>query len=240
MWDRKEIKATGKAAFKNNYWPCVLVSLIMVVIAGGTTVSTRTQDNNIDQQMQQMHQSAQHTVELTQGQTIAVVIAVLTAIGLFLAVVILLDIFLFNPINVGCYTFFRKNVAEGGAKIDTIKSGFGDYGHTFGTMFLTDLYVLLWSLLFIIPGLIKSYSYCMVPYILKDQPELSANEVITRSRQLMDGHKWNAFVLDLSFIGWLLLTILTLGLAGVFWTFPYMDNTHAALYLKLLELEDQK
>ena len=73
----------------------------------------------------------------------------------------------------------------------------------------------------------------MVPYILTDYPELSPTEVITASRKMMDGHKWNTFLLDLSFIGWFILTALTLGLVGIFWASPYWQSTNAALYLEL-------
>ena len=97
-------------------------------------------------------------------------------------------------------------------------------------MFLTNLFTALWSMLFLIPGIIKAYSYQMVPYILKDHPELSATETITLSRKMMDGNKWKAFLLDLSFIGWLVLGVLTFGLVLVFYTAPYMYSTDAALY----------
>ena len=73
----------------------------------------------------------------------------------------------------------------------------------------------------------------MVPYILTDHPELTPNEVITRSREMMDGNKWQSFLLDLSFIGWIVLGIVTLGLGLVLWTAPYMQSSNAALYLKL-------
>ena len=73
----------------------------------------------------------------------------------------------------------------------------------------------------------------MVPYIIKDNPELSATEVITRSREMMNGNKWKAFLLDLSFIGWFLLSIITLGIAAFFWVGPYVYSTEAALYLEL-------
>jgi len=105
-------------------------------------------------------------------------------------------------------------------------------------MLLYSLFVFLWSLLLIFPGIIKSYSYRMVPYILRDNPDLSATEVITRSREMMDGHKGNAFLLDLSFIGWVLLGVITCGLVMVLWTRPYMENTNAALYLRLKEEKD--
>lgn len=88
-------------------------------------------------------------------------------------------------------------------------------------MVLRDVFIFLWSLLFLIPGVIKHYSYRMVPYILADDPEIGAMDAITLSRQMMDGHKWNTFVLDLSFLGWDLLSALTLGLLGVFYVNPY-------------------
>ena len=96
-----------------------------------------------------------------------------------------------------------------------------------------QVYTALWMLLFIIPGLVKSYSYAMVPFLIIDEPELSANEIITRSREMMNGHKWRTFLLDLSFIGWILLTVITCGIVGVFWTNPYMYSTRAALYHEL-------
>lgn len=91
-----------------------------------------------------------------------------------------------------------------------------------------------WSLLFCIPGIIKMYSYMLVPYLIKDNPELSATETITRSRELMNGHKWEAFVMDLSFIGWYLLGAISLGLVNTFWTNPYHESARARFYLELL------
>lgn len=88
----------------------------------------------------------------------------------------------------------------------------------------------LWTLLFIIPGLIKSYSYRMVPYILSDNEDMSATEAITKSREIMNGNKWRAFVLDLSFIGWVFLSCITLGLVGIFYVAPYISATEAELY----------
>ena len=103
-------------------------------------------------------------------------------------------------------------------------------------MFLRDLFIGLWSLLFIIPGIIKSYEYRMVAYILADQPELTRKEAFELSRKMMNGNKWNAFVLDLSFIGWGFLAAITFGILGVFYVNPYIQHTDAALYLKLKEV----
>ena len=100
-------------------------------------------------------------------------------------------------------------------------------------MFLQNLFLGLWTLLFIIPGIVKAYSYRMVPYILADNPEMSSTDIITKSREMMNGHKWDAFVLDLSFLGWLILTALTGGILGIFYVYPYIFETNAELYLAL-------
>ena len=223
MWTIQEVKEKGKAAFKANYWPCVGVGLLMSVLTGGTAFSSGAQGNSTELQN-----------ALESGQTEAVA-GIMIGFAVVSIVSILVKIFIANPVEVGGYHFFRKNAEEPGAPFALIKTGFQDFGHTFATLLLRDLFLILWALLFIIPALIKGYSYCMVPFILAEHPELSATEVITRSRAMMNGHKWRAFVLDLSFIGWMLLGVVTLGLGFIFWTEPYMYSTRAALYLKLKE-----
>ena len=100
------------------------------------------------------------------------------------------------------------------------------------TMVLSNIYQWLWSLLLVVPGIIKSYSYAMTPYLLKDNEELSGNEAIEESMRMMDGHKWDLFCLDLSFIGWMILCIFTLGI-GMLWLLPYMNTARAAFYEEL-------
>ena len=161
------------------------------------------------------------------------ILVFLSAFAVIGVICLLIKIFLANPLELGGASFFVENTEAGPAPLSTIKRGFQNYGHNFVVLFLRDLYLTLWLLLFIVPGIIKMYSYRMVPYILAEHPELSANEVITRSREMMNGNKMQAFKMDLSFLGWILLGILTLGLGLVFWTSPYMESTQAALYLKL-------
>jgi uncharacterized membrane protein len=100
------------------------------------------------------------------------------------------------------------------------------------TMLLRSIYVFLWSLLLIIPGIIKSYAYRMVPYLLADNPHLGADKAITLSRKMMDGNKFALFVMELSFLGWYLLGVLALGV-GVLFVNPYYNATEAQLYLVL-------
>ena len=100
---------------------------------------------------------------------------------------------------------------------------------TAAARFLQSIYILLWSLLFIIPGIIASYSYAMTEYILAEHLELSASEAISRSKQMMDGNKWRLFCLQFSFIGWSILCAFTLGI-GIFWLTPYKQAATAAFY----------
>ena len=223
MWTIQEVKEKARAAFKANYWPCVGIALLMSVLTGGTTFSSGAQGNSSEMQS---------AIESGQTEVLAGFLIGFAAVSV---VSILVKIFIANPVEVGGYRFFKENIEEPGAPFSLIKTGFQNFGHTFATLLLRDLFLILWALLFIIPALIKGYSYCMVPFILKEHPELSATEVITRSREMMNGHKWRAFVLDLSFIGWMLLGVVTLGLGFIFWTEPYMYSTRAALYLKLKE-----
>ena len=94
------------------------------------------------------------------------------------------------------------------------------------------LYSFLWSLLLVIPGIYASYGYAMTSYILAENPDLTAREAISRSKQLMDGHRLDLFILQLSFIGWAILSALTLGI-GSLWLNPYTEAATAAFYRNL-------
>ena len=159
---------------------------------------------------------------------IAIVVAIISLIvGAF---TIALDIFVLNPIEYGTQKFLRK-AQNGNESLGTVFNGFKDgYRNIVKVMFFRDLFIFLWSLLFIIPGIVKSYEYRMVPFILSENPGMSKDEALKASSRMMYGQKWKTFVLDLSFIGWNLLSLLTLGILGVFYVAPYAHSTNAALY----------
>ena len=230
--DIKNIKDRGKLALKANYWNSVLVAFILSLLTTGAGVASRGQAGSAAEQSGQELPAILNDANMEAWIGIFAILMGIAAIGFVIG--ILLKIFVFNPLKVGGYQFFRRNVRESGVSAGVLKEGFGDYGHTFGTLFLTDLFIALWSLLFIIPGIVKSYSYMLVPYLLKDQPQLSAQETIALSKKIMDGHKWEAFVLDLSFLGWLLLGAVTANLVNIFWTNPYRENARAEFYLNLI------
>lgn len=110
--------------------------------------------------------------------------------------------------------------------IDTFKV---KYSRALPIMGLTFVYIFLWTLLLIIPGIIKSYSYALTVYISEDNPELTPEECINKSMEMMNGNKWKLFLLDLSFIGWLFLSILTLGIA-LLWFRPYLETARIYFY----------
>lgn len=112
-------------------------------------------------------------------------------------------------------------------------SGFNRFGDVCITGILKWLFTGLWSLLFVIPGIVKSYSYAMTMYIMQDHPELSGNEAITKSREMMNGHKFDLFVLDLTFLGWYILGAITFGILLIFYVLPYHQATRANFYEQL-------
>lgn len=142
----------------------------------------------------------------------------------------LIAIFFIKPLAYGlAITMLKFFRGEKEYVVENMFSIFSDYPRILGTILLQFVYIFLWSLLLLIPGLIKMYSYAMTYYILHDNPEIGAEEAICRSMKMMDGHKWRLFCLHLSFIGWWLLCILTLGI-GTLWLAPYSQNSTAAFY----------
>ena len=145
-------------------------------------------------------------------------------------------IFLVNIIGeVGTRRFFIHNHRDKGEVGHLFESFSSSYLNQVLVMLLKNLFVWLWSLLLIVPGIIKYYEYLMIPYILTDNPEISWDDAKEQSRTMMEGEKMNAFLLHLSFIGWFLLSIITLGILHIVFTGPYMAQAEAELYHVLLE-----
>ena len=238
MWTRRELKERAKAAFKANYWRCVLVAFILALLIGGGAGSSVRKNETADLNTEQQKAMALLAEDDNLGRLVegmeklsalpsSKIKISLGGLGL---VGFLLSILVFNPLIVGCYRFFLQN-SRGPAELNELGAGFrGDWGNVVLVMFLKNLFLALWTMLFIIPGIVKAYAYRMVPYILKEHPELSGTQAITLSRRMMKGHKGDAFVLDLSFIGWILLSALTFGILHLFYVGPYIQATDAELY----------
>ena len=135
------------------------------------------------------------------------------------------------PLSWGLTVSLLRNHREESVDLENLFDGFrgGRYTRVFCALFLVQLFTFLWTLLLIIPGIIKAFSYALTPYILLDEPELTARQAITRSCEIMQGRRWKLFCLYLSFIGWGILCLLTFGI-GFLWLVPYMNASVAAFY----------
>ena len=169
-------------------------------------------------------------MEIPTEAVVAFAVVMAVASLFIMAIALAVDAFIANPLELGCKRFFRRNLDEP-ASMSNIAFAFdSNYKNIVKTLFLRDIYTVLWSLLFVIPGIIKSYEYKMIPYLLSENPDMTTEQAFAESKQLMTGNKWKAFVLDLSFILWDFANIFTCGLLGLFWVAPYKASTQAALY----------
>lgn len=135
------------------------------------------------------------------------------------------------PLGWGLTVSLLRNHREESVDIENLFDGFrrGRYVRVFCALFLVNLFTFLWALLLIIPGIMKAFSYALTPYILLDEPELTAKQAIARSSEIMQGRRWKLFCLYFSFIGWGILCLLTFGI-GFLWLVPYMNASVAAFY----------
>lgn len=135
-----------------------------------------------------------------------------------------------GPLMVGLVSAVLALVRTGNSRVELLFDGFKDnISKSIVAYLLYTVYLIGWSLLFVIPGVVKSYSYAMTFYLLRDNPSLTPTEAITRSREIMNGNKWRLFCLHFSFIGWILLSLVTCGI-GMLFVLPYMQVAQAEFY----------
>lgn len=229
MWTARSLKEAAKLDVTRSYWGVVVMSLIMGLLVGGGSGGSGGSGSS-----QSMREAMDGAGSIDPRAIITILVVVLSIVAVAMIVGLALSIFLLHPLSIGGYRYFVEATYETRTVADIKCLGMafsnGRYGNIVKTMFLRGLYQWLWSLLFIIPGIVKGYEYRMIPYILAENPEVTASEAFMLSKEMMDGEKWNAFVLDLSFIGWIILSVFTCGLLAVFYVSPYMHMTQAHLY----------
>ena len=147
-----------------------------------------------------------------------------------------ISVLVYMPLQVGSCRFFMCN-REDNADLNHLLIGFqnGNYSNVVKIMFVRSIKIALWSLLFVIPGIIKSYEYSMIPYLLSENPGMNKKEAFALSKEMTSGEKWRMFVLGISFFPWMLLVGVTFGLIFIFWIYPYIFATNAELYAVLRE-----
>lgn len=238
MWTRKELKTKAKEALKRNYWKVVLVSVLVILLSGGFSYGFSGGSGGSSPQEEISEMQEMTTSPATEALSSAdLIIIVIVAIVIFtvvfcivFAIAYAIAAFLYNPVLVGVNRFMLKSVDDK-AEVKEIAYAFDhSYMNVVKTMFFKDLYVFLWTLLFVIPGVYKKYQYRMVPYIMAEHPEMNYKEALELSKNMMDGEKWHAFVLDLSFVLWHVLGMITCGILEAFYIAPYQNLTNAELY----------
>lgn len=240
--NRGLLKQNARNTLSRGYWSCVLGGLVLALAAGdfGSTPSANTYSfSGMGKNPSGSFRGDIYSYDPADvfggifGNAdlplymLEIFIAVLT---IALVISVLITIFLLQPLEVGCRRFFigarenRYDLGDMGAAFSS------SYMNVVEVMFKRQFFIFLWSLLFIIPGIIKAYEYRMIPYILAEDPSTSSREAFFRSRQMMTGSKFDAFLFDLSFIGWFLLDSISFGIAGIFFVKPYYYNACAELY----------
>ena len=224
MFPRKEIKSNARAALKANYWPVVGI-LLLGSILGGIVVGIATVPSTMAQVSAQL--AGEEYVP-----TVSTFSTCLSIVGGLLSMMFEVGIAWF------AYRVYRGDAPE----VSDLFVGFrnGNFGRVLGGMILVGVYTFLWSLLLIIPGIIKAYQYSMMPYLLIDRPDLSIKECFAMSKKMTSGFKWSLFVLELSFIGWAILAVFTVGILDIFFVTPYMTLAMAGAYdyLKRTRMDD--
>ena len=157
----------------------------------------------------------------------AFLLGMIPVVGALIASIVVTSAFALSTVQI-----FLAVTAGKTPEVKDAFGGFNDFWAAFKVAFLTGLYTFLWSLLFVIPGIIKAISYSMSMYVLAENKGMSARECIKASKEMTDGHKWELFVLELSFIGWSLLAAVTFGIAAI-WVVPYALTTYTYAYHEL-------
>ncbi len=216
MKTNQEYKNSALAALKGNWAPSVVATIIIFALAIIMIVPSAVLEG-----------AGQAATDMGHATSATATIGIIS-----FALMLLLPLLVYYPLcYVGYSNTFRQLLVNGDARVTSnmFSNTFKGYWRNVWGGFLMMLFTYLWMLLLIVPGIIKAFAYSMTPYILKDYPELSANQAINLSIKMMKGHKFDYFYLQLSFIGWGFLSILTLGI-GYIWLMPYMYASMAAFY----------
>ncbi|MDF2879947.1 MAG: hypothetical protein K0R54_504 [Clostridiaceae bacterium] len=227
MWTRAFIKEKARQVLRSNYWKAFLVSIVIIIAGGGYSNSRINYNyNNTNHDLFRINIFPPF------------IISTFDEISLFFAsaamLILILRVFAGYMLEVGGRKFFIKAAEKEDSDLNYIGYCFQKdrYFNVLFTMLTRSIFTFLWTLLLIIPGIIKSFAYSMVPYILADNPSMDYKRVIDLSVKMTDGHKWNMFVLDLSFLGWYILGLLAF-VIGTLFVHPYANATYAELYLIL-------
>lgn len=222
--EAKVLRRIARDNLSGNWLKSIGVAFIAALLGGmllGTSFLPEVTLHLKDQDIQDLTQ----LLNLIEAQVFTLSFGLGSALGLA-------QFIMGGAVELGYTRYLLNQYNRADFEFSDLTSQFHRFGQGFAQRFLRNLYVALWSLLFVIPGIVKSYAYAMTPYIMAENPELTASQAITASKQMMEGHKSELFVLDLTFIGWNLLCMLTLDLGHIVLN-PYKNAARTAFYKEL-------
>ena len=232
MKSNQQFKNEALDALRGNWGKAVVLTLIYVLLACIVAGPVSYQSFQMQSYMQENAHSVYQMASLIQDPMYQAMSRKLNGTS---GMATLLEILIILPLSVGYANAMRKLLkGDNNLVPNAFHIAFSNYWHKVWTMLWMSILIGLWTLLLIIPGIIKSFSYAMTPFIVDEFPELSCTEAIHRSRMMMRGHKFDLFWLWLSFIGWGILCILTAGI-GFIWLIPYMETSMASFYEEVKE-----
>ena len=225
MLKSKELRRKAWDSLKGKYWMAFVVTIVTGLICSICNAFVSF-GQNLSEVLNLVDPAEMDSTMVIGALVLNGVVIISAIIGL------LLGIFITSPVTVGLCNYFIKNTDSKPSFKDAFSGFKVKYGRNIGTLLLVGIKTVLWTLLFIIPGIIKTYEYAIIPYILADDPEISSKDAFKKAKQMMKGNKWRLFKLEFSFIGWFLLCVLTLGL-GTFFLIPYINAATAEFYVEL-------
>lgn len=231
MFIRSELKQNAKLNIHKNIWLCIGVTLVFTLLTSGLFGAEFNLDTDEAYFRMGLGSNAYFSLDFIHLAIPTTIVAIVSIITLAFG------IFIINPLIVGHNRFYLDNRNEE-SYFETLFFAFNknDYLNVVKVMLLHDVYIALWTLCFIIPGIIKSYEYQMIPYLLAENPTLDSEEAFNMTKRMTYGAKFDLFVLDLSFILWHLLVSITLGIAALYVN-PYITATGVEAYIVLKETE---
>jgi len=230
MLKSKELRAKAWNSLKDKYWMAFIVVIVSGLLVSIGTGLVSAAQSMIDIVSMVDPSEMDSTMEL--GAVVINIMAfVLCIAGL------MISIFIGNAASVGLTNYFIKNTNTTPVFADAFSGFKVRYRRNIGTLLLVGIKVVLWSILFVIPGIIKSYEYAIIPHILADDPEISSKDAFKKAKEMMNGNKFRLFKLNISFIGWYVLCFVTFGI-GTFFLMPYINAATAEFYVELKSMND--
>ena len=214
-----DFRRIARDGLRNRWGVAVGTGLVASILGGGSYYNSNTV----------WRERGREYIDTSNSQVLLLLTLVIGIFLMFAFTMLMIKFFIGGAIALGYAHFNKKLVMGMEVRFQDLFSRFHIFWKGFCMQLLMGLYTLLWTLLFIIPGIIATYSYAMTPYILEEYPNMTANEAIGYSKLMMVGNKWRLFCLQISFIGWEILALLTLGI-GYLWITPYTSAAQAAFY----------